>query len=118
MTTTPSPHPHLPGARARWAVAAVAALLLSFAGPPAAFAADEEATPAATAPDCDTDVHRDAGHQPIDPSAFEECMGSGPEAEGWSQCHHADFNCDGRVGIPDFNRYRTAVGPPEPASTP
>jgi len=117
MSTVPSPDPQRPGARARCAVAAVATLLLLGAPHPAAFAQDEEPTPAATAPDCDTDAHRDSGHQPIDRGMIAECMGSSPEAESWSQCHNADWNCDGMIGIPDFNLYRAAVAPPGPPST-
>jgi hypothetical protein len=70
---------------------------------------EEATTEMAVAPVCDEDTHRDGAHEPVAVGVFQECMGLDSEAASWSQCHHADFNCDGVVGIPDFNLFRSAV---------
>ena len=84
------------------------ALALLAGGAPTASAQEGPAETAA-APDCDTDAHRDSGHAPVDLPKIQECMSATADGDTWAECHHADFNCDGVVGIPDFNLFRSAV---------
>ena len=89
-------------------------ILLSLGG---SSALSDETTPeVALAPACDEDAHRDGAHEAIDLGTIQECMGTNSDAESWSRCHHADFNCDGVIGIPDFNLFRSSLAEDEGAA--
>jgi hypothetical protein len=89
-------------------------ILLSSGGSSAL--SDETAPELALAPTCDEDAHRDGAHEPIDFETIQECMGTNSDSESWSRCHHADFNCDGVIGIPDFNLFRSSLARDEGAA--